>query len=359
MRTSAFAPSGSNINVVSSGISASGAYARNPAAACVSVRTRAEPRAHSSLVQRARVRLVDVCSRLASSRLARSSRALQLGVAVGLGGLALGGLGCSAAQSAGGVGDEQSRSLAEYDIARDLWLNRGQTREALDHVLEAIELDGENAEASHLAALIYLDFCRQSAGDCRLEEAERHARDALETKSDFREARNTLGVVLIHRKRYADAVDVLRPLTEDILYRTPENAWGNIGWAYLEQGDLEAAVGALSRSVAAQPDFCVGHYRLGLAEERLGHGERAVAAFTQALSVADGRCQGLQEAYARRARLLFALNRAEEAERDLQTCVRLDKQTDAGRECLALQGRTPPEFPAPRAPGTAPQSSAP
>ena len=215
-------------------------------------------------------------------------------------------------------------------------------RDALDHALVAVDLDDQNAEAAHLAALIYLDFCRQSSDACRLEEAERHARNALGTKSDFREARNTLGVVLIHRKQYAEAVEVLLPLTEDILYRTPENAWGNIGWAYLEQGDLAAAVGALSRSVAAQPDFCVGHYRLGLAEERLGHGERAVAAFTQALSVADGRCQGLQEAYARRARLLFALNRAEEAERDLQTCVRLDKHTDAGRECLALQGRTPP-----------------
>jgi type IV pilus assembly protein PilF len=249
---------------------------------------------------------------------------------------------CSAAQSPGGVHDAESRSLAEYDIARDLWLNRGQTREALDHVLEALELDDENAEAAHLAALLYLDFCRQSADACRLEEAERHARRALELQPEFREARNTLGVTLIHRQRYAEAIEVLRPLTQDILYRTPENAWGNIGWAYLEQGALAQAVDALARSVAAQPDFCVGHYRLGLAEERLGHKEQAVAAFTQALSAANGRCQGLQEAYAGRARLLTVMHRAEEAERDLQTCVRLDKRTDAGRECLALQGQTRP-----------------
>jgi type IV pilus assembly protein PilF len=248
---------------------------------------------------------------------------------------------CSASQSPGGARDDEGRSLAEYDIARDLWLNRGQTREALDHVLTAIHLDAENADAAHLAALIYLDFCRLSANDCRLEEAEHHARDALELKPDFREARNTLGVTLIHLKQYAEAIEVLRPLTQDILYQTPENAWGNIGWAYLEQGALPEAVSALTRSVAAQPDFCVGYYRLGLAEERLRHSEQAVAAFTQALSAANGRCQGLQEAYAGRARLLTAMHRAEEAERDLQTCVRLDKRTDAGRECLALQGQTP------------------
>ena len=249
---------------------------------------------------------------------------------------------CAGAQSPAGARDDEGRSIAEYDLARDLWLNRGQTREALDHVLEAISLDDENADAAHLAALIYLDFCRQSADACRLEEAERHARDALELKPDFREAQNTLGVVLIHRKRYAEAIEVLRPLTQDILYRTPENAWGNIGWAYLEQGSLAEAIGALSRSVAAQPDFCVGHYRLGLAQERLGHREQAVASFTQALNAAGGRCQGLQEAYAGRARLLTAMHRAEEAQKDLQTCVRLDKHTDAGRECLELQTRAQP-----------------
>lgn len=260
--------------------------------------------------------------------------------------LALLNFACSAAQSAPG-GDDHARSIAEYDLARDLWLNRGRPREALDHVLEAIELDDDNADAAHLAALIYLDFCRQSADACRLEEAERHARQALEIKPDFREARNTLGVILIHAKRYDEAIDVLRPLTEDILYRTPENAWGNIGWAYLEQGALDEAVDALARSVAAQPDFCVGHYRLGLAEERLGHAERAVAAFTKALTAAEGRCQGLQDAYAGRARLLAAMHRTEEAQRDLQTCVRLDRNTAAGKECLELQRKleaapTPP-----------------
>jgi type IV pilus assembly protein PilF len=280
-------------------------------------------------------------SRASNARGGRDGRARGAALRVLAAGLLAVLVGCSATQTPAGASDEETRSLAEYDLARDLWLNRSQPREALGHVLRAIELDDENADAAHLAALIYLDFCRQSADACRLEEAERHARDALEAKPDFREARNTLGVTLIHQRRFAEAVSVLRPLTEDILYRTPEIAWGNIGWAQLEQGALEEAVVALSRSVAAQPDFCVGHYRLGLAEERLGRADRALASFTRALSAADGRCQGLQEAYAGRARLLLATHRAAEAERDLQTCVRLDKSSDAGRECLKLQGQAP------------------
>ncbi len=272
----------------------------------------------------------------------------------------VGGSACSAPQSSGAVQSEQSMSLAEYDLARDLWLTRGQPREALGHVLKAVELDEENADAAHLAALIYLDFCRRGtdAEDCRLDQAEKQVRHALAVKADFREARNTLGVILIHQKRYAEAVKELTPLTTDILYRTPENAWGNIGWAYLEQGALSEARQALSRSIAAQPDFCVGYYRLGLTEERSGRAKEAIEAYTQALNAADGRCTGLQEAYAGRARLLSKLNRVDEAQRDLATCVRLDQHTEAGRECLSLQDRAPPPVTTPPK-TTTPESTSP
>jgi Tfp pilus assembly protein PilF len=248
---------------------------------------------------------------------------------------------CSTPDARGPGQSTEQQSVAEYDVAKDLWLQRGQPRPALAHALTAIELDEDNADAHHLAALIYLDFCRFDPNECRLEEAERHARAALELRSDFREARNTLGVVLIHLKRYRESIEVLQPLTVDILYQTPENAWGNLGLAYLELGDSEHAIEALKRSTAAQPDFCVGHYRLGLAYEKLQRNEEAVGSFTKAIEAGGGRCQGLQVAYAGRARVLEVLRRTAEARNDLDTCVRLDKRTDAGRECQALRARIP------------------
>src|SRR5688572_15287740 len=164
---------------------------------------------------------------------------------------------CSSS-SGPGAQDPSRQSEAEYDIARDLWLRRGQTRQALERALKATELDPENADASHLVALLYLDFCSRGPAECKLEEAERFARRAVALKSDYREAKNTLGVALIHRKKAPEAVEVLRTLTEDILYQTPENAWGNLGWAYLELEKFDEAIDALRRSVAAQPLFCVG-----------------------------------------------------------------------------------------------------
>jgi Tfp pilus assembly protein PilF len=226
--------------------------------------------------------------------------------------------------------------VSEYDIARDLWLRRGQVREALDHALKAIELDDENHEAFHLVALLYLDFCARSPAECRLAEAEKAAARALALKKDFREARNTLGVVLIHEKRPRDAISVLKPLSEDILYQTPEKAWGNLGWAYFEAGDLDRAIDALRRSIAAQPLFCVGSFRLALAYERRGELAPALAAYTRALETRSPECAQLQDALLGRARVAERLGQTDSIRADLERCVELSRTTETGKNCRSL-----------------------
>ncbi len=240
------------------------------------------------------------------------------------------------------VRDPYAHSLSEYDVAKDLWLRQNRAREALKHALDAVEMDKQNSDAAHLVALIYLKFCERSEtegmgalDECKLAEAERHARLALASKSDFLEAKNTLGLVLIHRKRYREAVSVLLPLAEDILYQTPEIAWGNLGWAYLQQGNLTRAIDALQRSVAAEPSFCVGWYRMGLARMRRKNLQAADEAFTEALT-RDPRCQGLQAAYLQRGHVRRALGRDQAAKEDLEHCVKLGKRTNDGKECASL-----------------------
>jgi tetratricopeptide (TPR) repeat protein len=215
-------------------------------------------------------------------------------------------------------------------------LTRGQLREALEHSLEAVKLDENNADAQHLTALLYLDFCARSPAECRLAEAEAHARKALEIRPDFREARNTLGVSLIHAKKPRDAVSVLRPLCDDILYQTPEKAWGNLGWAYLEAREPDKAIDALRRSIAAQPMFCVGSYRLGLAYERKGELSLALNALTRALETAAPECGRLQDAFAARARVSTRLGQVDGARSDLTRCVQLAASTETGKNCRSM-----------------------
>jgi len=246
-------------------------------------------------------------------------------------------LACSSSTGSGPAAQDPSRQAeTEYDVAKDLWLRRGDPRGALEHALKAAELDDSNAEAEHLVALLYLDFCSRNAAECRLPLAERAARRAIDVRSDFREAKNTLAVILIHEHRAAEAARILTPLTQDILYQTPEDAWGNLGWAYLELGKLEPAVDALRRSVAAQPQFCVGNYRLGVAHERLGQLSLAEAAFTRALETEAPGCSGLQDAWFGRARVRARGSDPKAARADLERCVALSKVTPTGKECSSM-----------------------
>ena len=248
-------------------------------------------------------------------------------------------LSAMAAGCLGGAGPDTAnvdqRSLAEHDLARDAFQN-GRLREALEHVQKALELDDGNADAAYLGAIVMLAFCANDAqsSDCRFDEAEAYARKAIEANPDHREAQNALGVILVHERRYDDAILVLKPLANDILYGSPEKSWGNLGLAYLEKGSIDEAIDALRRSVAAQPLFCVGHYRLGLAYEKKGDLAAARDALTHAVD-ASPECAKMQDAFDARARVSLANGLRDDAKVDLQRCRDIASSTPVGKRCAA------------------------
>jgi Tfp pilus assembly protein PilF len=242
---------------------------------------------------------------------------------------------CAAAGPTGSAAVDQ-RSLAEYDLARDAFQN-GKLREALEHVEKSLEIDADNAESAYLGAVILLGFCAidEGSSDCRFDEAERFARRALDAQPDMRDARNTLGVVLVHLRKYDDAIAVLKPLANDILYPSPEKAWGNLGWAYLERGDVDPAIDALQRAVASQPLFCVGFFRLGLAYEKKGELGAAREALTRAVETDRPECQRIQDAFDARARVAQKQGLRTEARADFEKCRSIGSSTPTGRKCAA------------------------
>lgn len=226
------------------------------------------------------------------------------------------------------------QSVAIYDVANDEF-RKGHLREALAKLNEALEADADNADALHLGALIHLAFCARDvdSADCRFNDAERFARRAIDENDELREAKNTLGVVLIHQKKYADAIEVLKPLTADILYGSPQTSWGNLGLAYLEKGSYDEAIDALRRSVAAQPAFCVGNFRLGLAYEKKGETKAAREAFRRAVETDRPGCSNIQDAWEARGRVEKKLGLYDDARESFTTCAKLSGASDAAGRC--------------------------
>lgn len=269
--------------------------------------------------------------------------------------LVLNGCGGKSAQQPGAQSPER-QSDAEMDLAAD-FLKKGNPRVALDHARKAVSLNEENDKAHYLVAAILISFCSTprgfSAPDCKLDEAEKATRAALEINPGFRDAKNMLGQILINEKKYKEAITTLEPLTRDPAYIHPHFAWGNLGWAQVLDGQLDAGIASLRNAVSAEARFCVGHYRLGVAYEKKGELGTAEQSFTNALT-ADPLCEDLQDAWEARARVRVKLGKASEAREDYAKCSEISKETDTGKVCVRELGKLGNGAGAPASAPTAP-----
>lgn len=235
-----------------------------------------------------------------------------------------------------GAQSPERQSDAEMDLAAD-FLKKGNPRTALDHAQKAVQLNDENEKAHYLVSAIMISFCTSARGfsapDCRLGDAEKSVRAALKINPDFRDAKNMLGQILINQKKYKEAIATLEPLTRDAAYIHPHFAWGNLGWAQVHDGQLDAGIASLRNAVSAETRFCVGHYRLGVAYEKKGELGPAEQSLTNAVT-ADPLCGELQDAWEARGRVRVKLGKANEARQDYEKCSDISKETDTGKICI-------------------------
>jgi type IV pilus assembly protein PilF len=248
---------------------------------------------------------------------------------------------CSARGASAPGANVERQSEAEYDIARDFFY-KNQPRQALDHCRRAIELDGENASALYFASTIHLFFCsgrlELSDPDCHLSDAEAYVRRALHVNDSFREAKNTLGQILILEKRYPEAISVLEPLTKDPAFESSFLAWGNLGWAQVLAGRIDEGIESLKSSVT-EPRFCVGHYRLAVAYEKKGDFAAAEQSLTTAVSVEAPECKNLQDAWEERARVRVKLGKVADARADFEKCRDIAVDSRTGKACIEALAR--------------------
>jgi type IV pilus assembly protein PilF len=238
------------------------------------------------------------------------------------------------------VKNAEVQADAHADLAREAF-QRGDARRALDEAQTAVSFDDSNARAHALATASLLALCAGDEGtgspDCRLDLAEKHARKTLTLEPTDRNARNTLGsVLLLERSRGAEALEVLRPLTQDPAFASAHLAWANYGWAQLQVGNAAEAVESLRRAVR-EPRFCVGWYRLAVAYEAAGRVREAEESVSRAVSEKLPECQSLQDAWKFRGELRAKQGKSAEATADFEACERLAPHTPSGRACAAMR----------------------
>jgi type IV pilus assembly protein PilF len=225
------------------------------------------------------------------------------------------------------------RAQKEYELSVGL-MGEQNIAAAFEHLFKSIELDPKNPEARLLLGNLYL--LREEFP--KAEEELRKARSLAEKDDNYgepfiAEVDNSLGVVLVHEKRYDDAIKTLRDSATNIVNRNPHLAWGNLGWAYFEKGQYKDAVDALTQAVRHQSRFCLGFYRLGQTFVALRDFERAEDALTRCLEVPDEQCKNLQSAWHLRGEARAQLGQRQDAIADFERCVELSAESDAGRTC--------------------------
>jgi Tfp pilus assembly protein PilF len=143
--------------------------------------------------------------------------------------------------------------------------------EAIQAFEEALKADPNDRDATRGTGFAYMSLGR-------LEEAEPYYRKALQIDPKWSIAKNELAGILLSTKRCEEAEQLLRAVTQDIFYQTPEFAEHNLSLALACEGKLVEAVDRLESVVLKRPQFCLGYLTLSQLSSQAKRSETTVKA---------------------------------------------------------------------------------
>ncbi len=240
-------------------------------------------------------------------------------------------------------------SEKQYLLGAD-YFNKGLMGPALEELLKAVELNPENPDAHNLLGLLFLRkaadaeelstrtqclkgeelHLEKQEMDMHFKKAEEQFRKAIELKPNFSEALNNLAVVAIHFGRYDEAVQSEEKALQNIIYREPFAAEGNLGLAYLSKNDLARAAKTLRQALFEQPQFCVGRYRLAKVYYEQKEYDHAAEELDK---VTNEKACPIQEAFHLAGLVSIRRQDRARAAEMFQRCVALAPKSCLAREC--------------------------
>jgi Flp pilus assembly protein TadD len=170
---------------------------------------------------------------------------------------------------------QRLRARATYEQGLS-HLNDKRVSLGLASFQEAVRLDPGSALYHNTLGVVYLHYLSKPA------EAQAEFQKAIDLDATYAEALTNLGVTLAQQGRWDDAVATYRKAISLPIYPTPEVAYANLGWAYLNLGKPREAEESYRAAIQLQPKFPEAYYFLGVVLDRQGRKDEARVAFRRA-----------------------------------------------------------------------------
>lgn len=151
----------------------------------------------------------------------------------------------------------------------------------------------------------------------RLADAEAACKGILARKADDFDALHLLGVIALHNKDYAAAVDLIGKAIA--IGGNNATAFSNLGMAQLELNSIAAALACFERAVALRPGFAAALRNQGNALRKLGRNDEALVAYDTAIAARPD----YAEAWYDRGLVLRDLGRQPEAQESYSKAIGL------------------------------------
>lgn len=158
------------------------------------------------------------------------------------------------------------------------YFNSGQLNEAYAEFQKAIILDPGNKEA--LNQLGYISSLYKKYDD-----AIAYYQRSIAADPNYSEAMNNLGVVYGELERWDEAIRYFNAALKNVLYRSPEKAYSNMGYAYYRKGEYALAEKALNDALLRNPVYPVARQTLGQVYAKQGNDHAAIEEFHRVLGI--------------------------------------------------------------------------
>ncbi len=170
---------------------------------------------------------------------------------------------------------QRLRARATYEQGLS-HLNDKRVSLGLASFQEAVRLDPGSALYHNTLGVVYLHYLSKPT------EAQAEFQKAIDLDPTYAEAVTNLGVTLAQQGRWADAIAAYRKAISLPIYPSPEVAYANLGWAYLNLGKPREAEESYRAAIQLQPSFPQAYYFLGVVLDREGRKDEAKVAFRRA-----------------------------------------------------------------------------